>query len=201
MKKRILVVSFLLVSIMTVSVFAKSIVIDDQAELLSDEQEGILEDLSSRIADAGKIDVMALTTNDAKGMDSRSYAENFLDEHMILEDAIAMLIDMDNRTLQIVTAGKMIDILYDSRIDECLDNAFVYVSAQDYYGVFLSMENDIMSYLDQGGGSLFNYNSDTGTITISNYFLDQLTHDQLVDLKERVEERLAMENAEEETAA
>ena len=201
MKIRILCMCFFLTWMMAFSVSAKSIIIDDQAELLSDRQETLLEDIASRIAEAGMTDVMFLTTNDAMGMTARDYADSFLDNYMTSDDGIAMLIDMDNRTLQIETAGKMIDILYDSRLNACLDNAFVFVSAQDYYGVFLSMGNDILSYIDQGGGAYFNYNSDTGETTVSNYFLDQLNQDQLLDLKERIEERLEMEDIEEETAA
>ena len=85
----------------------------DNAGLLTDTQEAILQAESLRVAQAKSVDVILLTVADAGGKSAMEVADDFYDQNGFGYDApngtgILMLIDMDNREAWISTSGAAI---------------------------------------------------------------------------------------------
>lgn len=139
----------------------------DQAGLLT-EQEA--EDLEGRVSDLRarmKMDVVLVTTDDAGRRDSRSYADDFYDNHGFGtgSDAsgVLFLIDMDNREIYISTTGMMIRHLTDQRIDSILDNCYDYMVDGDYAGAMKQFLADLEHEYQKGIQSgQYNYDEETG---------------------------------------
>ena len=138
--------------------------IDDGASLLSgSEMAKVSEKLNELVSETG-YDFFAVTTDDNGGDGPRAYAEDYFNAHCSGNDGAVFLIDMGERTMQIVTAGKMIYYLTDERIDRTLDRAYDYAADGDYAGVFESMISDTKGYVASGTGADHLYNEDTGEI-------------------------------------
>lgn len=139
----------------------------DRAGLLSAQEAEDLEHLVSDLRDRMKMDVVLVTTDDAGGRDSRSYADDFYDDNGFGtgSDAsgVLFLIDMDNREIYISTAGKMIRYLTDKRVESILDNCYDYMADGDYFGAMNQFLKDVGHYYQNGIQSgQYNYDEETG---------------------------------------
>ena len=134
--KKLLCISAALLLVLALSVPALAAtehVIDD-ADLLTPSQEQQLEEKLASVSESLKMDIVVATTNDTGYKSSMSYADDLYDYSGYGDDGVLYLIDMDNRKMWISTAGKAIDSLSDSDIDDMLDELFPYVSGEDYFG-------------------------------------------------------------------
>ncbi len=138
-------------------------VADDASLLSASEMSDVSRQLNELVSKTG-YDFFAVTTDDNGGVGPRTYAEDYYNEHCTGDDGAVFLIDMSERTMQIVTAGKMIYYLTDERIDRILDQAYDYASDGDYAGVFKSMIRGTTSCVTSGTGANHLYNEDTGEI-------------------------------------
>ena len=139
------------------------LILEDQADLLSESEETDILRQAQQIASKTKWDVRILTTDDTNGRSARDYAEDYYMDNYHSDDGFACLIDMDNREIYIATSGETIYYLTDDRREALLDNAYEYVSDGDYAGTFESMLTDMQKYYDQGVESdAYTYNEDTG---------------------------------------
>ena len=68
-----------------------------------------------------------MTTEDAEGKTSEEYADDYYDYNGYAEDGALYLIDLDNGSVWISTAGKMIRYLTDERIDAVIDEQLLSV--------------------------------------------------------------------------
>jgi uncharacterized membrane protein YgcG len=116
----------------------------DDAELLSDSQERVLEKLEKRISDKWDINVLIATTTEKTGYSntdsgSQSYAEDIYHEktgaHKTEADAsgFLILIDMENRYYYTFTHESVYNRVSDSRCEEIYEDVLSYLSAREYY--------------------------------------------------------------------
>lgn len=109
-------------------VIAEKNLVCDDADLYTATEESKLSLDAKALGEAYNLDIVIVTTNDAKGKSSREYADDFFDYNGYgvgeERDGILFLIDMDNREVYISTSGKGIRYLTDNRIEKILDDVF-----------------------------------------------------------------------------
>ena len=109
----------------------------DQANLLKGEEIAVIEQEIKNLQNLLNADVAIVTTNDTLGMNTLDFSDVFYYEQGLgfgeLLDGVLFTIDMANREIDILTEGKMIDLLTDERVEAILDDAFYAISNGDYY--------------------------------------------------------------------
>lgn len=124
----------------------------DQCGLLDDADA--LESEIRLLREQLKIDIVIVTTEDAQGVSSREYADDFYDDHDFgynepRGDGVLFLIDMDHREAYISTCGKAIYYFTDERIDLALDDIVAELKDADYDGAcedFLDLTEEFMTH-------------------------------------------------------
>lgn len=146
---------------------AQSGVVYDDAGLLTDSEISTLNEKITAFKEASGWNVYAVTTADAKGKTAEAYADDFFDSHSPdQEDGVAFLIDMENREIWLSGCGEANRYLTDERIDEILDDAFVYISEGDYAGCLESMADGTQNAYQAGiPDHQYNYDTETGKIS------------------------------------
>lgn len=122
----------------------------DAAGLLSEEDAIEVAKNLATLAENTGWSVFAITTDDARGMSAREYADDFIDTYAFEQDGVCFLIDMDNRELYISTTGMGIRYLTDDRIESMLDNAIGYCGDEEYKDCFNQLIRDTQRYYDSG---------------------------------------------------
>lgn len=127
----------------------------DEAGLFSDTEESMLEESAFALSEGYNMDIVITTTEDAGGVSSREYADDYFDYNGYGRGAdfsgILFLIDMDNREVYISTSGEGIKYLTDQRIDNILDQVFDSgLTEGDYYSAAMGFLEGTASYLQQG---------------------------------------------------
>lgn len=120
--------------------------VTDQAGLLSQSEIEKIEDQIEKMEDKTGWDVMAVTTDDAEGMDATYYAEKWFDDYTTCDDGIIFFIDMDNRELVMRTFGEAISSLNDEKVDNILDVGYEKVSDEEYGKAFEVMLKKTAKY-------------------------------------------------------
>lgn len=159
---------FVIICTISVGVFAEDINVYDQAELFTQEEitelQGYIDGVKADYSN--KIEIVIATTDNAEGKTAMEYADDFYDYNGFPEDGVLFLIDMDNREIWISKKGEAIRYFTDARINYALDNSYVFMSEEDYYGaanIFVDSTNYI---LGQGIPSdQYNYDTETGEIS------------------------------------
>lgn len=145
--------------------------IEDLADLLTDDEEDQLLSEAADLAEKTGFEIRLVTTDDAGGKETREFAEDYFESMTSdgpdVASGASYVIDMDNRNYYVASYGKLQYYLTDSRVDSLLDDAYEYISSQDYFGTFESMLEDTSDYYDDGiaDGTTI-YNEDTGTYTV-----------------------------------
>ena len=138
----------------------------DQAMLLTEEEAAEVEEEIVKLEQETGWDVMAVTTNDAGGMDATTYAETWFDDYTINDNGIILAIDMDNREIVIRTFGECRFYLTDDRIDSILDDGYEEVSNEWYADTFLVMMEGVeTAYYEEDITDNYLEDEDTGEIT------------------------------------
>lgn len=142
----------------------------DEGQLLSTEQIQELEEKADTLRRTMRMDVVMVTTADAKGKDAQTFADDYYDQggfgtHKDYS-GVLFLIDIDNRQLQISTSGAMIRFLTDSRLERMLDETYPYVQSGNYADAMNQLLKDLEMYYQKGiPGGQYNYNSETGAVS------------------------------------
>lgn len=161
-----LLLMLLLLLLVPVAVWADKTTVDDQAGLFSQEEEQELTDRIVELTTDWNMDFVVVTTEDAEGKTSEEYADDYYDYNGYAEDGALYLIDLDNGSVWISTAGKMIRYLTDERIDAVIDAGYDSLKAKNYADGILEMLNETESYLEDGIPSdQYNYDTETGKIS------------------------------------
>lgn len=144
------------------SVHAINSQLTDQAGLLTESEAEEVEEMIEELEDKTGWDVMAVTADDAEGMSAEYYAEKWFDDYTTSDDGVVCLIDMDNREIQYKTFGEAIYYFTDNRWNRIVDEAYEYVSEEDYYGTFEIMLEETSYYYNAGIPSdQYTYDEDT----------------------------------------
>lgn len=152
---RVLIVILLLVLMVPVFAFGDRQLVYDDANLFDPEEIEKLEQEANSLSNDYNMDIVIVTTNDAKGKSSREYTDDFFDYGGFGRgsdyDGILFLIDMDNREAYISTSGIAIRYLTDARIESVLDEVFDNsLGNGDYYGAALDFLEGTKDYLERG---------------------------------------------------
>lgn len=130
------------------------------------EMEAYLEQLRE---DYG-MDVLVLTSREARLNDSQDYADLFYEQHASSEDGFLYFIDMRNREQTISTSGAMIDLITDRRLNALFDAAASGLSYERYGSAVMAVLRQLNTYLKQGReeGS-YRYDAETGVQLTAKY--------------------------------
>lgn len=117
--------------------------VHDLAGLFTPEQQEILREKSANYQQELSMDCVIVTTEDAKGLSSREYADDFYDYNGFglskgstaddQRNGVLFLIDMDNRNFYISTTGMALRVYDDLTIEQILDTAFQYMPKGKYF--------------------------------------------------------------------
>lgn len=136
-------------------VIGQSLLVIDDANLFTQEEIVELNQEASAISNSYNMDIVILTTNDAKGKTSRDYGDDYFDENGYGVgsdlDGILFLIDLDNGELYISTSGIGIKYLTDSRIESLIDQVLDQgIGDGDYYAGTKGFLSGTKIYLQNG---------------------------------------------------
>lgn len=138
----------------------------DDADLLSYDEEQEIQSMLDEFAGKSGWTLFAVTTDDANGMTSEEYADDFVDQNAFEENGVCFLIDMDNREIYMSTTGSAIRILTDHRIDSIMDDSYEYAGDGEYAKCFETMIRETEDSFHEGIESgQYNYDRDTGEIS------------------------------------
>ena len=140
----------------------------DKADLLTTEEEDELNDMANNLAENFNMNFVILTTDDAEGKEAEVYADDFYMDNGFCDDGkdggAIYLIDMDNRRVQVETAGDMkVRYITDDRVDGIIDVGYEDVKDGAYAAAFEVMLNATVDYIEDGVvDGKYTYNEDTG---------------------------------------
>lgn len=138
----------------------------DDADLLSYDEEQEIQSMLDEFAEESGWTLFAVTTDDANGMTSEEYADDYVDQNALEENGVCFLIDMDNREIYMSTTGSAIRILTDHRIDSIMDDSYEYAGDGEYAKCFETMIRETEDSFHEGIESgQYNYDRDTGEIS------------------------------------
>ena len=127
-----------------------SVRVYDYAELLTDEEEASLSKTASQISTDQGVDLVVVTIDDAEGLSSMEYADDFFDYNDFSADGVLMLINMDEREVWFSTSGTCIRVFSDRRIESMVQSCLGDLSDGDYSGAVETFFSKAENYLIQG---------------------------------------------------
>lgn len=138
----------------------------DQAGLLTDQESEEIRQQIEELEQASGWDVMALTSNDAEGMDGTAYAETWFDQHTTKDDGVICVIDMDNREITVRAFGDCRFYITDNRTERILDAGYEAIQEERYGDTLKAMLREVKTaYEREEPGKNHLYDEDTEEIT------------------------------------
>ena len=126
----------------------------DFAGLMSEREIASLEEIIANMRKQWNMDIIVLTSFDAKTDKSQDFADNFYDTNGFGEDSdfrgFVFFIDMHNRVGTVSTTGLMIRYVTDSRLDLFFDIVYPYLASGEYGQAAYMALDQISSYLSAG---------------------------------------------------
>lgn len=117
-------------------------------------------------------EVMAFSTDDTRGETSKGYGETAFGRYAVGEDGVAVIIDMDNGEVALVTFGVAADYLSDERLNKILDDSYGYAADEQYVSSFSTMIQGITTYYEEGKIASPNKETDTArTLSVAIFFV------------------------------
>ncbi len=154
MKKRILfflslfLVLFLLIpEVRVLADNTSKLVIEDDAELLSEEEEEKLRRVMKPILEYGCVGFKSIKRNNRS---VSAFAEDWYLETFGKTDGVLFLIDMDNREIYIYSGNSVYRTITKSRADTITDNVYRYASRNQYYECAAEAYREIFTLLEGG---------------------------------------------------
>ena len=147
----------------------------DKADLLTAEEEDELNDMANDLAGNFNMNFVILTTDNAEGKEAEAYADDFYMDNGFYDDGkdggAIYLIDMDNRRVQVETAGDMKSLyITDDRVEGIIDAGYEDVEDGAYATAFEAMLNATADYIENGVvEDKYNYNEDSGIGEYADY--------------------------------
>jgi len=120
------------------------IIIEDDADLLSEDEE---EDLSEEMKYITAYGNVAFKSIDSNSSTAKKYAEDYYYSNFRNDSGAVFLIDMDNRQLIISSSGEMYKTLTVAKTNTITDNTYRYASRGDYYGCAAEVFREINALL------------------------------------------------------
>ena len=145
--------------------YAAVAIVEDNAGLLTGQEIQQLKAHAESVSSSRKCDVMLITTADTNGKSSGRYAEDYFLKNCTGDDGFVLIIDMDNREINVRTSGAVIPYMTDIREEQLLDDGFDEISKNRYAATLDVMLSDMESFFRAGVPSgQYSENVDTGEI-------------------------------------
>lgn len=126
----------------------------DDGSLFTDDEITRLNEEANNLSYNYDMDIIIVTTDDAKGKTAREYADDYFDYNGFgrgdNRDGILFLIDMDNREAYISTSGMGIKYLTDYRIERIIELVLYELKDEYYYGAAGAFLTSVGEYLESG---------------------------------------------------
>lgn len=120
-------------------------IIDDNADLLSAQEEAKLLERMKEISQYGHVAFVSISENPYH--DSKDYIEYYYYRSFYNESGTVLLIDMDERYIRIYSDGKIEKTITASYADTITDNVYTYASKKDYFTCADKAFDQILSLL------------------------------------------------------
>ena len=139
----------LLVSMLLVPVFADQYdYVIDNADILTDTEERVLEDGILRLQQIYDVDVVILTQASLGGERPQNHADNYYDSNGYQEDGVLFLLSMAERDWYVSTCGDVTYALTDYGIQCISEEMMPYLASGAYYDAFDTFLAELYDYLD-----------------------------------------------------
>ena len=122
----------------------------DFAELLSSTEEDNLYKQIKSFVDGTELDFAVVTIKENNKGSAQTYAHDFYDFNYFAGNGLLFLIDMDTRTIYMVTKGSAVDLFPNSRMEPILGNVYKKVSDGKYYDACSTFLTSISAFVDIG---------------------------------------------------
>lgn len=123
------------------------VIIEDNADLLSDMEEAQLQSLMEQITAYGNAAFVTVANGCNPYSTTQRFAENYNSTHFGSANATLFVIDMDNRYIYVDTMGSIRSYLTSAYADTITDNVYQYASNKDYYTCAYKAFEQILSLL------------------------------------------------------
>lgn len=151
---------------MTLQAQESNMQLTDQAGLLTEEEVAQVDQQIEELENTTGWDIMAVTTDDAGGMDATAYAETWFDDYTTSDDGVICAIDMDNREIVIRAFGEGRFYIIDDRTEDILDAGYEEISNERYGETLKAMLDGVeTAYENEDPQENHLYDEDTGEIT------------------------------------
>lgn len=120
------------------------VLVEDDADLLTDEQESLLAERMRKITNWGNV---AFKSIDRNSTTAASYAESYYRERFGQESGTVFLIDMDNRQLRLKNDGRISRTITNGNSDTIMDNVYRRASRGDYYGCAAEVYKEVAALM------------------------------------------------------
>lgn len=120
------------------------VILEDDANLLTDEDEAALAEKMEKITKWGSA---AFKSIDENPTSTARYIESYYREKFGKDSGTVFLIDMDNRNIWIKNNGQISRIITNSYSDTITDNSYRYASRGDYFGCAMEVFSEIETLL------------------------------------------------------
>lgn len=142
----------------------------DSADLFFSDEKKQIESLAGSIDADYKMNVLVLTTQEKNGKSASSKAEDAYAaagyEYNDAHGGIALIIDMANREICLVTERKMIRFITDQREEKIYDVGYGYLSNSEFGDAMIAMLEEVIRFMEKGiPGNQYNYDPVTGEIS------------------------------------
>ena len=123
------------------------IVVDDQADLLTEEEEKALIEDMRPAAGYGEIGFLSVDQN---SQSAAALAESYYLSTFGKVDGSLFLIDMDNRKIYIYSGGRNYNVITKGKADTITDNVYRFASKKEYYACASETYREIATLLEGG---------------------------------------------------
>ncbi len=124
-----------------------TILIEDEAELLSEKEEELLRTQMQDIAQYGYTAFVTISDNSTS---TERYIENYYERNFGSASGVVFLIDMDNRNIWLYCDGAVSKRIDNNYTEVITDNVYTYATMGDYYLCAEKTFEQILTLLDGG---------------------------------------------------
>lgn len=123
-----------------------TVIVDDKADLLTDDQEESLMSEMEKLTEFGHIGFVS--TNSATT--TKDFADTYYHSKFGTQSGSIFVIDMDNRMVYIFSDGYNYNVINTSIANSITDNIYTYASKKDYYNCALKAFEQMYTVLNGG---------------------------------------------------
>lgn len=122
----------------------------DFADILTKNEEDKLYKQVKNFIDGTNMDYVVVTASKNNKASASKYAKDFYDYNDFKTDGILLFIDMDNRSIYMLTSGNAYNLFPDSRMKPILENVFGKIKEKKYYDACKTFTTSISQFVEIG---------------------------------------------------